>query len=765
MKGFGKFWKLLGASTAKNQAEAQSAVSLSRGFDEWAASLADEDFADAAHELDLLSDEAPEYPKFFALVREAADRCLGLRPFDVQLEGALRLLEGDVIEMATGEGKTLSGAIAAVGYALGGHAVHVISVNDYLARRDSKWMEPLFHILGLHSGWINESSARAEREAAYACDITYAPVNEIGFDVLRDQLVTREDQLLAPRADVAIVDEADSVLVDEALVPLVLAGSTAGEIPSEDVVDIVKQLQLHRHYETDAEKRNIYLTDEGSRFVEKQLGGINLYDDEHASTTLVQVNVALHAHVLLQRDVHYIVRGDEVKLIDASRGRVAELQRWPDGLQAAVEAKEGVPISEAGEVLDTITVQALIGRYSTVCGMTGTAIAAGEQFRRFYDLAVSPIEPNTPCIRVDEKDRVYDTAASKRTALIDFIKSVHEKGQPILVGTQNVAESEALAAELAAEGLACNVLNAKNDAAEAKVIAEAGAYGAITVSTQMAGRGTDIRLGGSDEADRPKVVEAGGLCVIGTSRYRTERLDNQLRGRSGRQGDPGMSVFFASMEDELVAAGAPDAKWPGATDRDGLFTTPKALRLVNHAQRVTEGQMLDIHAYTWRYSRLVADQRAIVSEQRDRILATDVASEYFASHNPDKWSEVTAKFSAEDVDQLARNIMLFHLDRGWADHLAYLDDVRESIHLRALGRQNPLDEYHRIAIEAFENFIERAESRAEEAFNKLDLSTGLPDLDLAGMARPSTTWTYMVHSNPLAQDGDTGFSSLGGVFR
>ena len=468
MKGFGKFWKLLGASTSKNREEAESAVSLSQKYDEWASSLKDDEFADAAHALDLLSDDAPEYPRFLALIREAADRSLGLRPFDVQLEGALRLLDGDVIEMATGEGKTLSGAIAAVGYALSGHAVHVISVNDYLARRDSMWMEPLFNIVGLRSGWINESSTREEREAAYACDITYAPVNEIGFDVLRDQLVTRADDLLAPKADVAIVDEADSVLVDEALVPLVLAGSTAGEIPSEDVVDIVKQLQSHRHYKTDAEKRNIYLTDEGSRFVEKQLGGINLYDDEHVGTTLVQVNVALHAHVLLQRDVHYIVRNNEVKLIDAARGRVAELQRWPDGLQAAVEAKEGLPISEAGEVLDTITIQALIGRYPTVCGMTGTALAAGEQFRRFYNLEVSPIEPNKPCIRVDEKDRVYDTAGNKQAAIVTFIKNVHEKGQPILVGTQNVAESEDLADQLRAEGLHCNVLNAKNDAAEAK---------------------------------------------------------------------------------------------------------------------------------------------------------------------------------------------------------------------------------------------------------------------------------------------------------
>ncbi|MFY9189822.1 MAG: accessory Sec system translocase SecA2 [Lawsonella sp.] len=765
MKSFSSFWKLFGASTSKIKEETESEIQMAEQFTEWAANLADSEFADAAHELDLLSDEAPEYPKFLALIREAADRSLKLRPFDVQLEGALRLLEGDVVEMATGEGKTLSGAIAAIGYALGGHAVHVISVNDYLARRDAQWMEPLFNLVGLRVGWINESSTRAEREAAYAADITYAPVNEIGFDVLRDQLVTNEKKLLSPQTDVVIVDEADSVLVDEALVPLVLAGATHDQIPSEDIVDIVRQLQPHRHFDTDAEKRNIFLTDEGSRFVEKQLGGINLYDDEHVSTTLVQVNVALHAHVLLQRDVHYIVRNNEVKLIDASRGRVAELQRWPDGLQAAVEAKEGLPISDAGEVLDTITVQALIGRYSTVCGMTGTAIAAGEQLRRFYDLSVSQIAPNKPCIRKDEPNRVYDTAEHKLNAIVEFIREVHETGQPILVGTQNVAESEELAELLASEALECRVLNAKNDAAEAAVIAEAGKFGAITVSTQMAGRGTDIRLGGSDEADRDRVVEVGGLCVIGTSRYHTERLDNQLRGRAGRQGDPGMSVFFASVEDDLVAAGAPDARWPGATDRSGQFTTKKAHKLIDHAQRVMEGQMLDIHAYTWRYSRLVADQRKIVSQRRDELLRTDAPAEFLAEALPEKWEEVINNLDRADAEQLARSVMLYYLDRGWADHLAYLNDVRESIHLRALGRQNPLDEYHRIAIDAFQDFTARAEKKAIEAFAELDLSHGLPDLDQAGMARPSSTWTYMVHRNPLAEDGDTGFSSLGGVFR
>jgi preprotein translocase subunit SecA len=298
----------------------------------------------------------------------------------------------------------------------------------------------------------------------------------------------------------------------------------------------------------------VHLTEAGARWLEKALGGIDLYAEENVATILTEVNVALHAHVLLQRDVHYIVRDGAVQLINASRGRIAALQRWPDGLQAAVEAKEGIETTETGEVLDTITVQALINRYPTVCGMTGTALAAGEQLRQFYKLGVSPIPPNAPNVRVDEPDRVYLTAAAKNEAIIDHIIEVHATGQPILVGTQDVAESEDLHARLTRRGVPAVVLNAKNDEEEAGVIAEAGKLGVVTVSTQMAGRGTDIRLGGSDETDHDAVAELGGLHLIGTGRHRTERLDNQLRGRAGRQGDSGSSVFFASWEDDVVEA-------------------------------------------------------------------------------------------------------------------------------------------------------------------------------------------------------------------
>ncbi len=445
-----------------------SEVEASAEFDQKAADLDDEQLKKAAQLLDLkeLAGSA-DIPQFLAIAREAAERATGLRPFNVQLLGALRMLAGDVIEMATGEGKTLSGAIAAAGYALGGRNVHVVTINDYLARRDAEWMGPLIEAMGLTVGWITEESTAEERRAAYQCDVTYASVNEIGFDVLRDQLVTDVADLVSPNPDVALIDEADSVLVDEALVPLVLAGTTHRETPKLEIVRLVGQLQPGVDYDTDTDSRNVHLTEAGAQKLEKALGGIDLYSEEHVGTSLTEVNVALHAHVLLQRDVHYIVRNGAVQLINSSRGRIAQLQRWPDGLQAAVEAKEGIETTETGEVLDTITVQALINRYPTVCGMTGTALAAGEQLRQFYKLGVSPIPSNTPNIREDMPDRVYITAAAKTEAIIEHIIDLHASGQPILVGTHDVAESEELYERLVKRGVPAVVLNAKNDEEEA----------------------------------------------------------------------------------------------------------------------------------------------------------------------------------------------------------------------------------------------------------------------------------------------------------
>ena len=533
------------------------------------------------------------------------------------------MLAGDVVEMATGEGKTLAGAIAAAGYAIGGRNVHVITVNDYLARRDAEWMGPLLEAMGLTVGWITADSTAEERRAAYECDVTYASVNEIGFDVLRDQLVTDVDDLVSPEPRRG-ADRRGRLGARRRGAGAAGAGRhhATGRPRRSRSSGWSATSSPGKDYDTDADGRNVHLTEAGARKLEAKLGGIDLYSEEHVGTTLTEVNVALHAHVLLQRDVHYIVRDGAVHLINASRGRIAQLQRWPDGLQAAVEAKEGIETTETGEVLDTITVQALINRYPTVCGMTGTALAAGEQLRQFYKLGVSPIPPNTPNIREDETDRVYITAAAKNDAVVEHIAEVHETGQPVLVGTRDVAESEELHERLVKAGVPAVVLNAKNDAEEAAVIAEAGTLGTVTVSTQMAGRGTDIRLGGSDEADHDEVAELGGLHVIGTGRHHTERLDNQLRGRAGRQGDPGSSVFFSSWEDDVVVAHLEPNKLPMETDDDGRIVSPKAASLLDHAQRIAEGRLLDVHANTWRYNQLIAQQRAILVERRDTLLRT-----------------------------------------------------------------------------------------------------------------------------------------------
>ncbi|KHF44031.1 accessory Sec system translocase SecA2 [Saccharomonospora viridis] len=700
-----------------------------------------------------------------ALGREAARRALGERAFDVQLLGTMGLLTGHVVQMATGEGKTLAGALAAAGYALQGKRVHLISVNDYLARRDAQWMRPVYDALGVSVGWVEPSSTADERRDAYHREVCYGAVSEIGFDVLRDRLVTSVDELTQPEPQVAIVDEADSVLVDEARVPLVMAGSVDAGVADEEVARIVGRLREGLHYETDPDRRNAWLTAVGASVVEKALGGIDLYGESGADR-LAAVNAALHAHALLTRDVDYLVRDGKVQLVNASRGRVAELQRWPDGLQAAVEAKEQLPPSEHGEILDSITVQALIARYPQVAGMTGTAVAVAEQLREFYKLEVAVIPPNTPNIRDDRPHRVFATPRHKLKAIVEEIREVHETGRPILVGTQDVAESEELAEKLRKVGLECVVLNARNDAEEASVIAQAGAHGAITVSTQMAGRGTDIRLGGADGADAERVAELGGLHVIGTARYPSSRLDDQLRGRAGRQGDPGSSVFFASLGDELVLAHAPDIPDGIPSDPDtGEITDAAAHRQINHAQRVAEGVDLEIHRNTWRYTRLIEHQRSELLKYRDEILRTDKATALLRELEPDRCAELAESVGERTLDRVCREIVLFHLDQLWADHLAFLTEVRETIHLRALAKETPLDEFHRTAIPAFRKIREELEKRSAKTLVEADVTAEGIDLARAGVRRPTSTWTYLVQDNPFDSDAEQALKKVRSTLR
>ncbi|RNL80656.1 accessory Sec system translocase SecA2 [Halostreptopolyspora alba] len=693
--------------------------------------------------------ESTDLVELCATGREAARRALGERPFDVQLLGVMALLDGHIAEMATGEGKTLSGALAAAGFALRGKRVHILSVNDYLARRDAEWMRPLYEFMGVTVSWIGEESTREERKTAYGAEIAYASVSELGFDVLRDRMATHEDERVVPEPEIALIDEADSVLVDEARVPLVLAGAAESTEADLEMAEIVRTLKPGAHYEVDEEGRNVQLTDAGIDAVEEKLGDVDLYD-ENDTSVLPRVNLALHAHVLLQRDVHYVVRDGVVRLINESRGRIALLQRWPDGLQAAVEAKERVDVSETGEVLDSITVQSLVVRYPTRCGMTGTAMAVADQLREFYELEVAVIPPNKPNIRVDEKNRLYATREEKEDALVAEVASVHESGRPILIGTQDVSESELLAKRLAEEGLECVVLNAKNDADEAAIIAEAGTYGAITVSTQMAGRGTDIRLGGSEMGDRDRVVEAGGLYVMGFGRYPSSRLDDQLRGRAGRQGDPGSSIFFVSLDDDLVANHAPETRGYTA-EADGEITDPAWRGMVDHAQRVAESQILDIHRNTWRYNQLIDVQRSVVLEQREEVLRNELGDRQLAVDCAATHAELVEEVGAEEVARAARLVTLYYLDRGWTEHNAFLAELREGIHLRFLGRRDPLDEFNRDAVPAFKGFLDEARVRAAEAFSELEVGEdGNIDVTSVGVKRPSMTWTYMVHDHPFS---------------
>ncbi|HEY0001763.1 MAG TPA: accessory Sec system translocase SecA2 [Actinoplanes sp.] len=704
------------------------------------------------------AEAAADFTEICAVGREAAWRALEQRPYDVQLLGVMSLLSGRVAEMATGEGKTLTAAIAAYGHVrLGNGPVHILTVNDYLARRDAEWMRPVYTLLGRSVAWVTEASTPQERREAYLADVTYVSVSEAGFDYLRDQLVTDVQDRVQRELATAIVDEADSILIDEARVPMVLAGNIATESdPVHNAASLVRELRPGKDYEVAEDGRSVAFTDAGLKRIEEELGGVDLYADDQVQQ-LSAVNVALHAHALLRRDVDYIVRNGTVELIDEMRGRVAQRRRWPDGLQAAVEAKEGLTETAEGEVLDTITVQAYIALYKTVCGMTATAVHVGEQLREYFNLEVAVIPPNTPNIREDEPDRIYSAHETRDEALVEEIKIAHEKGRPVLIGTLDVKASELLAKQLAAVGVPSVVLNAKNDSEEAAIIAEAGALGAVTVSTQMAGRGVDIRLGGSDEQDREKVVELGGLFVVGSGRHDSRRVDDQLRGRAGRQGDPGGSVFFVSLEDELVTRHAGDIL-PASPrmDMDGVVHDDQVDYAVEHAQRVAEGVNHEIHRNTWRYSVVIEQQRIALAERRERVLTSEIAAIMLLERSPEK-----AKETDEDVlSDAARAIALYHLDRLWAEHLAELNEVREGVHLRALGKLDPLDEFHRSAVPAFQKVLLEVEARTVATFEEVDLTDGW-EPDRAEIVRPSATWTYLVHDNPFGSELDRLIAAVG----
>lgn len=683
----------------------------------------------------------------FALVYEAARRTLNLVPHDVQLIAGLAMCGRKITELPTGEGKTLAAVFPASLFAMTGHGVHILTFNDYLARRDAAWMGPVYRLLGLSVGFVQEGMAETLKRAAYACDITYATAKEAGFDFLRDRLAYETGDVVHRPFHMALVDEADSILIDEARIPLVIAG-LAGRSDQDAgrLAAIVRDLVSGRDYETDDEKRNVFLTDAGLEKLERLLGCGNLYASEN-EPLLAAVHCALHAAALLNRDVDYIVRNGRIEIVDEFTGRVMDKRHWPDGLQAAVEARENVLRKSEGRILGSITLQYFFRLYPKLCGMTATAGPSAAELKEFYGTNVVVVPPHRPCIRLDQPDVVFTHKEAKMRALVAEIASVHATGRPILVGTLSVKESEALAEALTETGVSCEVLNAKNDEVEAGVIARAGRPGAVTISTNMAGRGTDIKLGGENEEERTKVVALGGLYVVGTNRHESLRIDRQLRGRAGRQGDPGESRFFISLEDEIFeryGLGERFLQRHRLDRQDAAVESPTVRRDIIHAQKVIEGQNFDIRKSLEKYSSMIETQRQVVGRWRDSVLHSEKGPWSLEHRDRDLQARGLARFGQEELEKLEKRVTLFHTDRCWADHLAGLSDIRESIHLVTLGGREPVREFQKAAAEAFAGLEDRISGAVAASLASLVVREGPVDLDAEGLKGPSSTWTYLV---------------------
>ena len=749
-------------------------------------------------------------PEAFAVVREAARRVLGLRHYDVQMVGGMVLHDGKIAEMRTGEGKTLMSTLPAYLNALTGKGVHVVTVNDYLASRDAEWMGRVYGFLGLTTGVNLSQMPHDAKQAAYAADITYGTNNEYGFDYLRDNMVYQLSEKVQRPLAYGIIDEVDSILIDEARTPLIISGQSEENTALYQQVNLVPPRLIRQQdeesegdYSVDEKSRQVLLSEAGHEKVEgilTEMGllqpGGSLYDAANIML-MHHVYAALRAHALFFKDQHYVVQNGEVIIVDEFTGRLMSGRRWSEGLHQAVEAKENVAIQKENQTLASITFQNYFRMYEKLSGMTGTADTEAFEFHSIYGLETVVIPTHRPMVRKDEHDQVYRTARERDMAVINEVRACHERGQPVLVGTTSIEANEKLSAELKKAGLPHNVLNAKQHAREAEVIAQAGLPGAITIATNMAGRGTDIVLGGSiqkeidaiaqDEAltDSDKaartaalksdwqvrhdaVLAAGGLHIIGTERHESRRVDNQLRGRSGRQGDPGSSRFFLSLEDPLLRIFASDRvaaimnrlKMPEGE----AIEHPWVTRAIENAQRKVEQRNFDIRKQLLEYDDVSNDQRKVIYEQRNELLASadigdtiramrdDVLNDTISQHivpgsMDEQWDvaglekTLAAQFSlhlplqpwldedktlneeglrrkiseaadavvkekealvgAEGLRQFERAVMLQSLDTHWRDHLSALDHLRQGIHLRGYAQKQPKQEYKREAFELF----------------------------------------------------------------
>ena len=796
-------------------------------------------------------------PEAFAVVREGGKRALNMRHYDVQLIGAMVLNDGKIAEMRTGEGKTLVATLAVYLNALEGKGVHVVTVNDYLAQRDAKWMGQLYEFLGLSVGVILSGQPPEEKRAAYAADITYGTNNEYGFDYLRDNMAFRADDKMQRELNFAVVDEVDSILIDEARTPLIISGPTDDNsdlytkmntlIPS-----LVKQEEEEGEgdYSVDEKAKQVFLTEEGHQKVEEMLlergllqEGESLYDAANIAL-MHHLNAALRAHALFQKDVDYIVQNNEIVIVDEFTGRTMPGRRWSEGLHQAIEAKEGVAIQNENQTLASITFQNYFRLYNKLSGMTGTADTEAYEFQEIYSLEVLVIPTNKPMARDDMGDLVYLNQQDKFNAILEDIKDCNSRGQPVLVGTTSIEVSELLSKFLKKSDIKHEVLNAKQHAREAEIVAQAGRGGAVTIATNMAGRGTDIVLGGSLEAElegvkpddevalqrirsewqkrHEQVLEAGGLHIIGTERHESRRVDNQLRGRSGRQGDAGSSRFYLSLEDNLMRIFASDRvsmimQKLGMEEGEAI-EHPWVSKAIENAQRKVEGHNFDIRKQLLEYDDVANDQRKVIYEQRNELMASDdisstidnirvdvvnsVIDEFippqsleeqwdvpglenaleheFAQTMPvQEWldaddelheetlrqrilDEINAAYQekenqagSEVLRHFEKAVMLQVLDSQWKEHLAAMDYLRQGIGLRGYAQKNPKQEYKREAFEMFTELLERIKHEVIGIVSKVQVQNQA-DVDAVDEQRRS-------HGNMEFQHADASAMPEGGV--
>lgn len=691
-------------------------------------------------------------PEVFAIAREAAARLLGLRPFDVQVAAGAALHAGRLAQLATGEGKTLVAVLPVLLNALGGKGVHVFTANDYLAERDASWMGPVYRFFGLDAGFVAQGLSREERRRAYAAAVTYVTAREAGFDFLRDHTASRAADLVQRPFHYVVVDEADFILIDEARVPLVIAGD-APSLGTDHarLVAVVRALRPRIDFDADEYQRTVVLTEAGFARASDLLGVSLSSPEQHL--LLSALHVALHAETLLVRDRDYIVRDGRIELVDAFTGRVADNRRWPHGIHPAVEAKEGVAIQREGSILGSIPIQHFVTLYPKIAGMTATAVPAAEEFHAFFGLTTVVFPPNRPCVREDEEDLVFTHKEAKGDALLREIETVHATGRPVLVGTASVSESEQVAGALAGRGIACEVLNARQDSSEARIVARAGAIGGVTISTNMAGRGTDIVLGAGEPGARERVTALGGLYVIGTNRHESRRVDDQLRGRAGRQGDPGRSRFFISLEDDLinrygVLALIPKQHVPNR--QNGPIIDPVVHAEIARAQRIIEGQNFEIRKTLWRYSAMVDEQRRMIYQRRQAYLLAEAEPGVCRAAAREHYEALASQVGEAAVRRAECGVAMHLLDRAWSAHLALIEDIREGIHLQRYGGLDPLTEFQRQIIAAFEEMMRQVDEDTVALFRRLTAENGEIDLARVGLAGSSSTWTYLVNDDPFS---------------